>query len=142
MVNKVILIGNVGKDPEIRQFDTGKSLARFSLATSDQYKNRNQERVTETEWHNIVAWSPQAEVVEKYIKKGTKLYIEGKIKSRSYEDEAGAKKYFTEIVVRSLQMLDSKRTDDQGSQYPSGDNLPKDTEAPLPSTDEAEDLPF
>jgi len=83
-VNKVILVGNVGKDPEVKYFDSGVSVAKFSLATSETYKNKNNEKVTNTEWHNIVLWRKGLpEFAEKYIKKGTPLYIEGRIKSRS-----------------------------------------------------------
>jgi single-strand DNA-binding protein len=106
-VNKVILVGNVGKDPEIRHLDSGVAVASFSLATSDSYKAKNGEKVTTTEWHNIVLWRGLAEVVEKYVKKGSKLFIEGKITSRQYEKD-GVTKYFTEIVANNMVMLDSK----------------------------------
>lgn len=106
-VNKVILVGNVGKDPEIRHLDSGIAVASFSLATSESYKAKNGERVTTTEWHNIVLWRGLAEVAEKYVKKGSKLYLEGKITSRQYEKD-GQTKYFTEIVANNMVMLDSK----------------------------------
>src|SRR5262245_1736424 len=95
-VNKVILVGNVGKDPEVRYLENGVAQARFSLATSESYKNKNGERVEQTEWHNIVLWRGLAEVAEKYVRKGKMLYIEGKIKTRSYGDDNN-KKYITEI---------------------------------------------
>ena len=110
MVNKVILIGNVGNDPEVKYIKEDVPVAKFSLATSESYKNKDGERVTNTEWHNIVVWRGLAKVVEKYVKKGSKLYIEGKLTHRKYEDKDGQTKYFTEIVCRDLTMLDSKST--------------------------------
>ncbi len=109
MLNKVILIGNLGKDPELRHLDSGKAVANFSLATSETYKNKSGERVSNTEWHNIVLWSPLAEVAEKYLRKGSQVYIEGKISSRTYEDKEGNKKYITEITGKSLVMLGDKK---------------------------------
>ena len=106
-VNKVILVGNVGKDPEVQYIKEDVPVARFTLATSETYKDRNGEKVTNTEWHNIVVWRGLAKVVENYVKKGSQLYIEGKISNRSYEKD-GVTKYFTEIVANSLQMLGSK----------------------------------
>jgi single-strand DNA-binding protein len=104
-VNKVILIGNVGKDPEVRHIDSGVAVANFPLATSESYTAKNGDRITTTEWHNIVAWRGLAEVVEKYVKKGRQLYIEGRIKTRNYEDKDGNKKYVTEIYADVLQLL-------------------------------------
>lgn len=106
-VNKVILVGNVGKDPEIRHLDSGVAVASFSLATSESYTAKNGERVTNTEWHNIVLWRGLADVAEKYVKKGSKLFIEGKITHRQYEQD-GVTKFFTEIVGNNMVMLDSK----------------------------------
>ena len=111
-VNKVILVGNVGKDPDVRYLEKGVALARFPLATSETYKSRDGERVTATEWHNIVLWRGLAEVAEKYVKKGSQLYIEGKIRTRSYDDKDGNKKYMTEIVADQMQMI-GKRSDSQ-----------------------------
>lgn len=110
-VNKVILVGNAGKDPETRYLDDQTAITKFPMATSETYKNRNGERVTTTEWHNIVLWRGLAQVAEKYVKKGTQLYIEGRIKTRSYDDSDGNKKYITEIVGDQMQML-SRRSDD------------------------------
>jgi single-strand DNA-binding protein len=107
-VNKVILIGNVGKDPDIRYLDSGVAIARFPLATSETYKNREGERITTTEWHNIVLWRALAEVAEKFVKKGSQLFIEGRIRTRSYDDKDGNKKYVTEIVADTMQMLGKK----------------------------------
>lgn len=106
-VNKVILIGNVGKEPEVRKLDSGVSVANFPLATSERgYTLANGTKVPEqTEWHNLVVWRGLAEVVEKYVHKGDKLYIEGKIKTRSYDDKQGIKRYITEVYVDNLEML-------------------------------------
>ena len=109
-VNKVILLGNVGKDPEVRYLDTGIAVATLTLATTDRaYKLANGTQVPErTEWHNLVLWRGLAETAEKYIHKGDKLYVEGKIRSRSYDDQTGAKRYITEIFVDSMEMLTPK----------------------------------
>ena len=106
--NKVQLIGNIGTTPEIRKLANGKSFARFSLATNESYTNKDGEKVKETQWHNLVAWGKQADIIEKYLSKGKEIAIEGKLTSRSYEDKEGAKKYVTEIVVNELLMLGSK----------------------------------
>lgn len=126
-VNKAILVGNVGNDPEIRHLEGGTAVANFSIATSESYKDKNGERITKTEWHNIVAWKGLAEIVEKYVKKGQQLYIEGKICSRSWEDKEGNKKYTTEIVVNVLQML-GKREGTSSNSEPSvnQNNVKKD----------------
>lgn len=117
-VNKVILVGNVGKDPEVRHLDTGVAVANFSLATSESYTAKNGEKVTTTEWHNIVLWRGLAEVAEKYVTKGRQLYIEGRIRSRSYDDKDGIKRYITEIYGDTMQMLGTKSDDKSGnSQY-------------------------
>jgi single-strand DNA-binding protein len=105
--NLCIMIGNVGKDPEVRLTTTDKKVATFSLGVSENY-TQNGEKKTNTEWINCVVWEKLAEIVEKYVKKGSQLYIEGKMKTRSYEDKNGIKKYVTEILVHELQMLGSK----------------------------------
>ncbi|HHC79982.1 MAG TPA: single-stranded DNA-binding protein [Flavobacteriia bacterium] len=106
--NKVQLIGNLGNNPEVITLDSGKKLARFSIATNDFYKNANGEKVEDTQWHNVIAWNKTAEIVEKYLVKGNEVAIEGKLTTRSYEDKTGIKKYFTEIVVNELLMLGKK----------------------------------
>ena len=117
-VNKVILVGNVGRDPEVRYLDgngqqaQGTKVATFTLATSERYRDRNNELRENTEWHNIVAWRQSADVCEKFVRKGTQLYIEGKLRTRSYTDAQGVKKFTTEIVVDTLQLLGKR--DDQG----------------------------
>jgi single-strand DNA-binding protein len=142
-VNKVILIGNLGKDPEIRRLDNGRSVANFSLATSESYKNKNGEKVTTTEWHNIVLWSPLAEIAEKYLRKGNQVYIEGKVTTRSYDDKDGNKKYITEIVARDMTMLSGKNPDGGGSLEDS--QQPQEYENRKVITEpgeETDDLPF
>jgi len=104
-VNKVILLGNLGRDPEVRHLENGRAVANFSIATSEVYKNRQGEKVTNTEWHNLVLWTPLAEIAEKYLKKGNQVYIEGKLTSRSYEDKDGVTKYVTEVVGREMTLL-------------------------------------
>lgn len=103
-VNKVILVGNVGRDPEVRHLDKGVAVARFSLATTENYTSKTGEKVSNTEWHNIVAWRGLAEVAEKYVKKGSQLYIEGRLRTNSYEKD-GVKHYTTEINADTMQLL-------------------------------------
>lgn len=116
-VNKVILLGNVGRDPEVRYLDAGVAVATFPLATSEKgYTLQNGTQVPErTEWHNIVLWRGLAEVAEKYIHKGDKLYIEGKIRTRSYDDQAGVKRYVTEIFADNMEMLSPRASAPQAS---------------------------
>ena len=107
-VNKVILVGNVGKDPEVRYLEGGTAVANFPLATSETYKDKSGNRVETTEWHNVVAWRGLAEIIEKYVKKGSQLYIEGKLRTRSWNDKEGNKRYTTEIVADNLVLLGRK----------------------------------
>lgn len=106
--NKVQLIGNLGNTPEIITLDSGKKLAKFSIATNESYKNAQGEKITETQWHNLVAWNKTAEIVEKYLEKGNEIAVEGKLTSRSYDDKDGNKRYITEVVVNELLMLGNK----------------------------------
>ena len=106
--NKVSLIGNLGNNPEVKVFESGKKMVRLSLATSENYKNIKGEKVEETQWHNLVAWGKTADIAEKYLQKGSELAIEGKLSYRSYEDKNGEKKYITEIIVNELMMLGKK----------------------------------
>lgn len=103
--NTVQLIGHVGNEPEIVNLESGKKLAKFSVATNESYKNAKGEKVTDTQWHNIVAWGKTAELVENYVPKGKEVGIEGKLTSRSYEDKDGVKKYITEVVCHELLLL-------------------------------------
>lgn len=110
-VNKVILIGRIGKDPEIRYTNDSTPVANFSIATSESYKDKNGERQESTEWHNIVAWKKLAEICEKFLTKGKLVYVEGELRTRSWEDKDGNKKYATEIVADNLTMLDKKENE-------------------------------
>ncbi len=145
MVNKVILIGNVGNDPEVKYIKEDVPVAKFSLATSESYKNRDGEKVTNTEWHNIVVWRGLAKVVEKYVKKGSKLFIEGKITHRKYEDKDGQTKYFTEIVCRDMTMLDSKSSSNQSDNQNSASTNVQEPPVDINDSEnfnDVDDLPF
>lgn len=106
--NKVQLIGHLGNQPDIRNTESGRKLARFSIATNEVYRNSNGEKVTETQWHNLVAWGKVAEIAEKYLNKGSEIVVEGKLISRSYTDKEGIKKYITEVQVNEVLMLGDK----------------------------------
>jgi single-strand DNA-binding protein len=117
-LNKVMLIGNVGRDPEVRYLDGNSGnakVATFTLATTERYRDRNGETRENTEWHNIVAWRGNADVAERFIRKGTQLFIEGRIRTRSWDDQTGNKRYTTEIIVDNLQLL-GKKSDNPGGQ--------------------------
>ena len=142
-LNKVILVGNLGKDPETRTLESGTVMCRFSLATTETYKNRQSgEKTSHTEWHNIVLWRTLAEVADKYLHKGDKVLIEGRIRSRSWEDkESGQMRYITEILTDQMQMMGSvKKSSDSGSanlaEEPSAHSFvqesPIETEGDLP----------
>ena len=116
-VNKVILIGNLGSDPEVRYTPDGVPVANFNLATSESWNDRNTgERQERTEWHRLVLWRKLAEIASQYLKKGSKIYVEGKLQTRSWDDQSGQKRYTTEVVVNDMQMLDS-RGESGGSGY-------------------------
>jgi len=158
-VNKIILLGNVGKDPEVRYFDNGGAVANFTLATTERgYTAANGTQVPDrTEWHNIVLWRGLAEIAEKYVKKGSKIYLEGKIRTRSYDDAAGNKRYITEVWGDNMELLGGK-PDAQGA--PPAAPFPQppaesqaqgqpvrqpavETQSPaLPEAEEGDDLPF
>ncbi|MFC7357762.1 single-stranded DNA-binding protein [Jejudonia soesokkakensis] len=106
--NRVQLIGNLGNDPEIITMDSGKKLAKFTIATNETYKNQKGERVTDTQWHNVVAWGKTADIIEMYVTKGKEVAVEGKLTTRSWEDKEGNKRYTTEIVCNELLMLGNK----------------------------------
>lgn len=107
-VNRVILIGNLGKDPDLRYTPTGQPVAKFPIATSERWKDKDGQFQQRTDWHNIVAWGRQAEICKEYLKKGSPVYIEGRIQSRSYDDKDGNRKYITEIIANRIQMLGKK----------------------------------
>lgn len=123
-VNKVMLIGNVGRDPEVRYTQNGTPVANFSIATTESFKGQNGEWQDQTEWHNVVCWRFLAERVEKYVKKGSRLYIEGKLQTRSWDGQDGKKNYRTEIVANDMMFLDGGRDGGSsgggGGQYESG----------------------
>jgi len=106
--NKVQLIGNLGQDPEIRTFDNGKAVARFSLATTDSYRDAEGKKITETQWHNLIAWGNLAKIIQKYLIKGSEVAVEGKLTHRTFEDKEGKKRYFTEVVLTDMVMLRNK----------------------------------
>lgn len=133
-VNKVILVGNLGKDPDIQTFDSGVKKASFSLATSEEYKDKEGNKVQQTEWHNIVLWRGLADVAEKYLNKGNQVYIEGKIKTRSWEDKDGNKRYITEIVGDNMTMLG-------GRKQQNGENVEMSS-PDIPEAEGEDDLPF
>lgn len=133
-VNKVILVGGLGKDPELKFTPSGQAVCNFSLATSESFKDKNGEKQSKTEWHNIVIWGKLAEIANQYLKKGSQVYLEGKITTRSWDDKDGNKKYTTEIVVSSFQFLSGTKGKDEGEQQqsqPVGSN-----------TEDNSDLPF
>ena len=146
-VNKVILVGNLGKDPEVRHLDNGRAVANFSIATSETYKNKQGERVTNTEWHNVVLWTPLAEIAERFLKKGNQVYIEGKLTTRSWDDQDGNKRYTTEVVGREMTLLGSPQGNGGGNM--GGENTSQSTagasmDSPVSTIpeDDSDDLPF
>lgn len=169
-VNKVILIGNLGKDPEVRYLESGAAVANFPIATSETYRDRNTgQNVTQTEWHNVVLWRGLAEVAEKYLKKGNKVYIEGKLRTRSWQDKEGNNRYTTEVVGNEMTMLGGvgdggqgggqsqqqgggqQNSGQQGGGHQGGGNQgtaqPQQNAGapasnPAPADDPADDLPF
>lgn len=141
MINKAILIGNLGRDPEIRYTPSGDAVASFSIATTDRWKDKNTGEMQEqTEWHRIVAWRRLAEICGEYLNKGSKVYIEGKIQTRQWDDKDGNKRYTTEIVAREMKMLDPKN---QGGAYRPGGSpdMPEYSGPPLPD-EQDDDIPF
>jgi len=146
-VNKAILVGYVGNDPEVRYLDSGTPVANFRLATSENYTNKTGEKVTQTEWHNIVLWRGLAEVAEKYVKKGTQVFIEGRIRTRSWDDRDGNKRYTTEIVADSMQLLGKKGdtiVESAPAQSNTAESAPetKSKEDFASDSDNTDDLPF
>jgi len=121
-VNKVILVGNLGKDPETRTIQNGSLVARFSVATSETYTNKEGQRVENTEWHNVVVWRGLATIAEKYLKKGNKVYIEGKLRTRQYEDKDGVKKYTTDVEATDMVLLDRPANAGGGTNNSQGNN--------------------
>ena len=144
-VNKVILVGNVGKDPEMKYFDNDNVKANFPLATSERgYTTSGGTQIPErTEWHNIVCWKGLAQIVEKFVKKGTQLYIEGKIRSRSYDDQNGVKRYITEIYAENVEMLGKRGGANNDNAAPHAEKQDSyDAPVDLSNNSEVDDLPF
>ncbi len=143
-LNKVMLIGNLGKDPEVRHLENGTAVANFSIATSESYKDRNSgEIITNTDWHNVVLWRGLADVSEKYLKKGDKVYLEGKLRSRPYQDQQGVTKYITEVVVDDMVMLGNRNSGEQNSGGQSQQQPSPTPKAPdMKLNEEDDDLPF
>ena len=141
-VNRAILIGRVGQDPEVRYLEGGAIVAKLSLATSDAYTNKQGERVENTEWHRLELWDKTAQVAEKYVRKGDQIYVEGKITTEKWNDKEGVERYTTKIRVINLTMLGSAK--DKGESNGNTPANPAMQNAPFnpPATDESEDLPF
>lgn len=123
-VNKVILIGNLGKDPEVRYLDNGVAVANMSIATTENYKNKEGDRVSQTEWHDVVLWRGLAEIAEKYLKKGSSVYIEGKIRTNKWVDKDENTRYKTEILADKLNMLGRSVTSEDNNTPSTEDDLP------------------
>lgn len=141
-INKVILVGNLGKDPEVRHLENGASVANFPLATTETYKDKNGNRQDQTEWHNIVLWRGLAQIAEKYLSKGSQVYIEGKIRSRSWQDKDGNTRYTTEIVGDNMTMLGGRSNDNSPSKGAEAVSEAKAQPVQKDSNEEDDDLPF
>ncbi|MEI6766722.1 MAG: single-stranded DNA-binding protein [Bacteroidota bacterium] len=140
-VNKVILVGHLGKDPEVRTLEAGTKVATFSLATTESFKGKDGQRIDQTEWHSIVLWRGLAEVAEKYLKKGQLVYIEGKLKTRSWEKD-GVKKYTTEIQADNMSMLGGKKDGQEYQAQEPAINSSSPMDNPLQPSGPTDDLPF
>ena len=147
MINKVILVGRLGKDPEIRSTPGGQTVAKFTMATDERYTDKSGEKQERTEWHNIVAWARLAEICGQYLRKGSLVYIEGSIRTDSWDDkETGQKRYRTEIIARDMKMLDRKREGGEEGGYGAGGGYgarkPAAAGAGGPSMDDDDEVPF
>ncbi len=144
-INKVILLGNVGKDPEIRFVESQTPVCTLAIATSETYTNRTGEKVTNTEWHNVVLWRNLASLAEKYIRKGDMIYVEGKIRTRTYNDKDGNKKYVTEIIADNIQLTGKKQSSSDFAPSAAGtstDQQPLSNVSDDLNTPGTDDLPF
>ena len=144
-LNKAMLIGNVGKDPEVRHLESGVPVVTISLATSERYKDRNGEVKEQTEWHSVVLWRQLAEFAEKYLRKGMQIYVEGKIRTRSWEDQNGQKRYATEVVADVVRLLGRKSDNEHHPATVTAKPAVAATapaEDPLIEQNEGDDLPF
>ena len=150
MINKVILLGNLGKDPEVKHLESGATVARFPLATNENYKDRNDEWQTKTEWHNVVAWRGLADRVERSIKKGMLVYVEGKLTTRKYTDKEGVEKYATDVVAGMVKVIDRKDQSEETRNFGTAEPpSTKESDSGSSTSDENEvekssedDLPF
>lgn len=142
-VNKVILVGNLGKDPEVRHLESGVMVANFPLATTESYKDRNTgERRQVTEWHNVVLWRGLAEVSEKYLKKGNQVYIEGKLRTRSWQDQEGNTRYTTEVIADNMTMLGGRPTEASAAPVTSAATSEAASSNITAVSEDSDDLPF
>lgn len=139
-VNKAILIGNLGADPELRYTPSGAAVASFNIATTDKWKGKDGQMQERTDWHRIILWERQAEIAKEYLRKGSSVYIEGRIQTRNYEDKDGVKRYVTEIIGQRMQLLGGRA----GAGAPAGEGGPSEPPPAPPSdlTAEDDDLPF
>jgi single-strand DNA-binding protein len=137
-VNKVILIGNLGQDPELRYTSAGVAVTTFTLATNESWKDQDGNTQERTQWHNLVAWRKLAEICGEYLKKGSRIYAEGRLQYRNYDDKNGVKRYITEIVLDQMMMLDSKGMAQSGGSNAAAAAAPPDETGP----DKVDDLPF
>ncbi|UTW63719.1 single-stranded DNA-binding protein [bacterium SCSIO 12741] len=150
-VNKVILIGNLGKDPEVRYFEEGRGVANFPIATTETYKDKNGNRQEQTDWHNIVVWRPGlVGIVEQYLKKGNKVYVEGRLRTRSYEDQNNQTRYVTEVIVDNLTLLGGRNEENSSGGQPASSAPPGASQnisegeqnTNIASDSQDDDLPF
>ncbi|MDR2362011.1 MAG: single-stranded DNA-binding protein [Prevotellaceae bacterium] len=137
MLNKVMLIGNVGRDPEIRHLENGVAVVTLPIATTERYKDRNGDFKEQTEWHTVVFWRNLAEIVEKHVHKGSQVFIEGRLRTRSWEDQSGQKRFITEIVADTMRLL-GRRADSQESRTVTAASTPEIVD----TAGEHDDLPF
>ncbi|MBD3257330.1 single-stranded DNA-binding protein [candidate division GN15 bacterium] len=141
-VNKAILVGNLGKDPELRYTPSGRAVATFSIATNRRWTGQDGQKQEATTWHNIVAWGRQAEVMKEYLRKGQQVYIEGRIDNRSYDDKEGNKRYISEVVVENFTFIGSRSSGGPSGPSDSGDMPPEQSAPPSDSGGDDDDLPF
>ena len=138
MLNKIMLIGHLGQDPELRTTSSGATYARFSVATTEKWRAQDGQMQSQTEWHRVIAWNRLAEICGEYLRKGSKVYIEGKSQTRSWEDEEGVRRYSTQVVAREMKMLDYRRENNESY----GEEDEYDSQQPFsPGVDE-EEVPF
>lgn len=141
-VNRVFLLGYVGKDPTVRAIPSGTKVANFSMATDESYKDKNGQKVDKVEWHNLVAWSGLADVADKYIKKGSKIHVEGHLQTRSWDDKDGKKHYSTEIVIDNLVLLGDKSGSSTQASRPAAEPSTQRPASSGPGLSAEDDLPF